>query len=150
MIASLGVAVLACGCKSGHSFAGKWTIPPPENLPPGATFSATFADPNKVSLVLDFPQPLPTGKTIQIHGDVVGTYTADETSMTIHADTVKFTTSGLPDNVKSIAESQMTPMSDSLKEQLNKQGKTKLTWTDNDHFTLSGSTGKPETFTRSK
>jgi hypothetical protein len=151
LLASIVLSVVSAGCSSGRTINGQWSSSgSTAKLPPGATLVTTFSGSDKLTMAMDIPQEMPGGKKISLHADVDGTYKIEKDSMTVHADNVKFTGSGFPPELKPMLEANLAQMGEQAKETLNKEGVSKMAWVDNDHFTLTGSSGKPETFTRMK
>lgn len=99
---------------------------------------------------MDMSQNMPTGKPLQIHADINGTYKIMGEIMDIHVDDVKFKTEGAPDNIKPMIEAEFGKVGDQIKTEVNKNGKQKMKWNGQDSFTLSGQSGEGETYTRAK
>lgn len=142
--------VVLSGCSSGPSVEGNWKITGMKNTPPGSTFTATFTKPDKIAMTMDMNQDIPGNKPIKLHGDIVGTYTITGDIMEVKADDVKFKADGLPDALKAQSDAAMKDMSDKTKQSINQNSKQKMKWNGNDEFTLSGSSGEGETYTRVK
>lgn len=143
--------IVAVGCKGGRSVDGKWTVSAPAEMPAGATMVAEFSGGSKLTIAMDMEQPMPDGSKAKIRADIVGTYTTSGETMSLKADDVKFSVTGLPDNLKSLVDGQLKVQNEQVKKQINEQQQqAKLTWVDDNSFTLTGKDGKPQTFTRAK
>ena len=140
---------LVVGCSGGKSLDGKWNVSG-ANTPPGAKLLATFSPPDKLVFTLDMEQPIGNGKNAQIHADIVGTYKVEGENLTIHADDVKFSATGIPEQAKALADAQFKALGDQTKQQINKDSTGKLTWVDNDKFAIAGKVGNSQEFTRVK
>lgn len=99
---------------------------------------------------MDMNQPLPTGKSIGIHADIKGTYKIEGENMTVKAESVKFTGTDVPAELKAVMDEQFKTLETQAKDQINQEGVTKIAWVDKDNFTLTGGKGKPQKFTRVK
>lgn len=144
------LSIFLAGCKGGKTVDGKWNVTPGAAMPPGTTFVAEFSGGKDMTMTMDMPQAIPGGKTVQIHGDIKGTYEVDHEYMTMKVDDVKMSGTGFPDALKAQIEPVMKSMGDNLKTQLNKEGKAKMAWVDDDTFTMTGTENKPTTFKRAK
>ena len=141
------IAVILAGCGSGHSLAGKWTNSAADW--PGAIFNVTFTEPDKMSSTLDIPEEVQAMK-FSVHGDLTGTYKLEGDTITLHFDDAKISETGLPAAAQAIFDAKIKDSTDQMKAQMNSQASGKITWTDNDHFSVTGSQNKPQTFTRVK
>lgn len=147
---SVGVAAIISGCGGGNSITGDWNVSSDANMPPGSKVTATFSGSDQLSMHMDMSQPLPSGKSIGIHADIKGTYKIEGENMTVKAESVKFTGSDVPAELKAAMDEQFKTLETQAKDQINQEGVTKIAWVDKDNFTLTGTRGKPQTFTRSK
>lgn len=148
-IAAIGLAVFIVGCGGGKSINGKWNMDSGGSLPAGSTVKAEFSGSDAMVMNLEIKQPLPDGKTtITLMGEVKGTYKIEGEKMTMKADSVKFTGKDFPPELKSALEGSLGSMGDDVKKKINEEGVTKFAWVDDNKFTLTGKSGKAETYTR--
>ena len=149
---SLFIAVLALalvGC-SKKSVDGTWDISTSsKSMPPGTKLQATFSDGSKMHMTMDMKQPLPTGGEANIHADIDGSYTFQGDIMELHADSVKFSATGVPADKKAGIDAMLAPVNEQTKNEINKEGREKYEKVDENTFTLTGTESK-ETFTRAK
>lgn len=150
LLLSVGVAAIISGCGGGNAISGDWTVSADESMPPGSKVTATFSGSDQLSMHMDMNQPLPTGKSIGIHADIKGTYKIEGENMTVKAESVKFTGTDVPAELKAVMDEQFKTLETQAKDQINQEGVTKIAWVDKDNFTLTGGKGKPQKFTRVK
>lgn len=150
LLLTVGIAALISGCGGGNSISGDWSVSSDANMPPGSKVTATFSGSDQLSMRMDMTQPLPNGKSIGIHADIKGTYKIEGDSMTVKAESVKFTGTDVPAELKAAMDQQFKTLEVQAKDQINEEGVTKIAWVDKDNFTLTGAKGKPQTFTRAK
>lgn len=150
-IGSMAALVLLGGCAAGKSINGKWNVQTSAGaLPEGSTVTAEFSGSDQMLMIMDIKQPIPGNKPITLHGEIKGTYKIDKGMMTMKASDVKFTGKDFPAELKSVLEGSLDKMGTDVKEKVNKEGVTKFAWVDDNSFTLTGASGKPETYTRAK
>lgn len=147
---AVATAAFAIGCAGGRSIQGKWNAESGAELPAGSSVTAEFTGADKLTMNMSIPQALPTGSTMTVNMVVAGTYKIEGETMQMKADDVKVTATGIPDAMKPQIESSLSGMGSSVKEQINKDSKTKFAWVDDNTFTLTGENGKATKFTRAK
>ena len=166
-----GIWVVACvilaGCHSEHSIIGTWEVsgktPRPE-----MKVTATFAEHGKMRMVVDAHTAVPSEADLKgaeeierkialdlaklsFHTDSSGTFKLERDTLALHWDQSKTTFAGAPAKAKAAMERSFKKTDQRALESLNKSGAGKVTWIDNDHFSVKEpGADEAETYTRIK
>lgn len=138
--------LLVCGC-SGPSIVGKWTVTPADPLAIPATVTATFGNPNQLTVFVEAKPTIPFAGDFKVEADVSGTWRIEGDKISVNPNEVVVKSSMAEGQAKGLIADEVERQ---VKDTVSKSATGTMKWEGADKITITNADGKTAILARIK